>query len=98
MNENLYPLDGEVELVPINEIAIGDRARKDNGDLGKLSESLKNVGMIHPIVCDSQMKLVAGGRRLKAAVLLGWKSVPVRRVDRLDDARNALRAEKDENG
>lgn len=55
------------------------RARKDYGDLTGLSESLKNLGSIHPIVvsldADGKPKLVAGGRRLRAAKESGFLSL-----------------------
>lgn len=96
-DDDVFPVDGEVELVPITEIAIGDRARKDNGDIQALAESLNRVGMLHPVICNSQMQLIAGGRRIHAAKYLHWKTVPVRRVNKLDDAMLAIIAEMDEN-
>jgi ParB family chromosome partitioning protein len=82
--------------LPIRSIQIGPRHRKDLGDLRPLSESLERVGLLHSVVVDANHRLIAGMRRLEAAKLLGWKTIPVRVValDRLVEgefAENALR-------
>lgn len=46
----------------IDRIAVGERRRKDLGDLTGLMESLKTVGLIHPIVVTDDLTLVAGAR------------------------------------
>ena len=86
-----------IKQVNVNKITVGDRVRKAETDLATLQQSLQRVGMLQPIVCDSQLNLVAGGRRLAAARQLGWKTVPVVKVKSLDDAILALVAERDEN-
>lgn len=61
--------------IPLTSILVDERLRKDYGDLDSLAESIKNVGLIQPIVLtankDGTYKLVAGGRRLKALELSG---------------------------
>jgi len=47
------------------------------GDLTQLADSIAKHGLIQPIVLDSDFHLVAGGRRLAAAVLLGWDMIEV---------------------
>lgn len=49
------------------------------------------------MVVDAKGKLIAGARRLAAVKALGWRDVPVRVVRTLNDAADALRAERDEN-
>ncbi len=63
----------EVITVDINSIEIGDRFRKDLGDIKRIASSIKSKGLIQPIaVCKNDgnekqpWKLVAGGRRTAA--------------------------------
>lgn len=81
----------------ISEIHIGDRVRKDVGDIKPLAQSLQEIGLLHPIVIDGHKSLIAGVRRMAAAKYLGWKEVPVRMVKSLNEAVLALKAERDEN-
>ncbi len=53
--------------------------------------------LLHPLVLNSRLELIAGARRLTAAKKLGWAEIPCRVVDTLDDAVAALQAERDEN-
>ena len=55
------------------KIIIGDRFRKDPGDLTSLMESIKKLGLLHPIVLTESGMLVAGYRRLMAWRNLGLK-------------------------
>lgn len=86
-----------VELLRIEQIKTGDRARRDQGDLSSLADSITEVGLLHPIVVTPDLDLVAGGRRLAACRRLGWDEVPVRVVTSLTTASSLLRAERDEN-
>ena len=83
--------------VPVDEIDIVDRHRRDLGDLNALADSIRDVGLLHPITLTRTNRLVAGQRRLEAVRLVGMDTVPVRYVDTLDDAAALLRAERDEN-
>ncbi len=65
----------------ISAIKIGKRHRQDLGDLQSLADSIEAVGLLHPIVIDSQDRLIAGERRLEAVRLLRWKTVPVHVID-----------------
>jgi len=58
--------------LPINQIRVGHRVRKDLGDLKGLAQSIEAVGLLHPIVVATGGKLIAGERRLKACRMLGW--------------------------
>ena len=64
--------------IPISEIKIGRRIRKDLGDIKPLAESMDSVGLIQPIVVSSENRLLAGRRRLAAAKLLKWKTIEAR--------------------
>lgn len=73
------------ENVLITNIKIGERFRKEYGGITELAESIKNVGLLHPIVLDSDNNLMAGGRRLVAMNELGWVEVPVTRLADCDE-------------
>src|SRR5262245_60024250 len=77
----------------INTIKVGQRFRKDMGDIAALAKSIDALGLLHPIVIDEQNNLIAGSRRLMAVRELHWDMVPVNVVN-LDDPQ---RAERDEN-
>jgi ParB family chromosome partitioning protein len=62
-------------LVPIEDIKVKKRIRKDMGDIAALADSMKRFGQISPIVITKNNLLLAGGRRLEAARSLGWKSI-----------------------
>ena len=64
-------------VLPVCEIKVGPRFRKDAGDLSSLKQSIQEVGLLHPIIVDSENHLLAGLRRLKAVEMLGWKTVEV---------------------
>jgi ParB-like chromosome segregation protein Spo0J len=80
-----------------NKISFGDRHRRELGDLKPLTESIKAIGLLHPIVLTQDHRLVAGQRRLEAVKQLGWTSVPIHVVSTLADASQILIAERDEN-
>jgi len=53
--------------------------RKDFGDLTELSESIKEKGILEPVLVrpkDGKFEIVAGERRCKAAKLAGLKEIP----------------------
>ena len=61
--------------VPIKDIIVKKRIRKDMGDIEALAESLKRYGQINPIVINKKNVLIAGERRLEAAKQLGWRTI-----------------------
>lgn len=81
----------------ISEIETDGIHRQDPGDLTDLMESIREVGLLHPIVVTPDNVLVAGMRRLIAFRELGRDEIPVTVADNLGDARLALFAERDEN-
>jgi len=73
-----------IRVVPIEEIGLGDRVRKDLGDIAELAETMKLTKWQSPIVVTSDLKLVAGLRRLKALEKQGAKEVSVQVLDSPD--------------
>ena len=83
--------------IPISKIRIEERHRKDLGDLASLAESMRNVGLLQPVVVDKDNRLIAGERRIQAALKLGWKEIHAFVATDLNDAVKLLTAERDEN-
>lgn len=54
----------------IDDIKINTRYRKDFEDIQNLADSIREIGLIHPIVIDQGRNLICGERRLKALRLL----------------------------
>jgi N6-adenosine-specific RNA methylase IME4 len=67
--------------MPIAAIHVGERHRKDMGDIAGLARSIADVGLLHPVVVAPDGTLIAGERRLIACRKLGWADVPVTEVD-----------------
>jgi ParB-like chromosome segregation protein Spo0J len=81
----------------IIDIKIGDRARADLGDISSLARSIEKVGLLHPVVVDTDGTLIAGARRIAAFTMLGRDEIPHMVAESLDDALARLVAERDEN-
>lgn len=80
-NTQISETYGKWKLVPIESIIIDkDRARKDFGDMKSQVESIQKR-LLHPLVVaelpDGKYKLLAGERRFRSMMVLGWKEVPV---------------------
>ncbi len=84
-------------MIAIADVKVSDRHRSDLGDLVSLAESLSELGQLQPIVVTSDLRLVAGGRRLAAAQSLGWVDIEAKIAQNFTDAAMLLRAERDEN-
>ena len=65
----------ETKTVLINTIQTGERFREDLGDIESLAQSIENEGLINPITIDTELNLLAGGRRLAACKLLNHDSI-----------------------
>lgn len=76
--------------IPIKDIVVGKRFREDLGDIGAFSESIKSVGLLHPIVVNEEMELIAGFRRLEACKRLGWQTIPVNVVPLRDLSKGEI--------
>ena len=61
----------------IDKIDVGSRHRKDMGDISGLADSIKDIGLVHPIVVTPDHELVSGQRRLEACRQLGWTEIPI---------------------
>ena len=52
--------------IPISDITVSDRDRKDYGEVKELALSIRDKGLLQPISINQDRRLIAGGRRLKA--------------------------------
>lgn len=63
------------DTILLCDVNIGTRFRKDYGDLSMIEDTVKEIGLIHPIVLrrnpDGSHDLMAGGRRTQALLNLG---------------------------
>ena len=83
-------------LVPISQIKIKRRVRKDLGNLDDLKDSLRTYGLLNPITINSKYELIAGERRLTAAEEIGWTNINANIIDNLSDLEQ-LEMEIEEN-
>jgi len=83
-------------MVPIKDIKIKKRVRKDLGNLEDLKDSLRIYGLMNPITINSRYELIAGERRLQSAIQLGWNTINANVIDNLSEAEQ-LEMELEEN-
>ncbi|MBJ7353952.1 MAG: ParB N-terminal domain-containing protein [Thermoleophilaceae bacterium] len=89
---------GHIELDrQVGSIIIGERHRRDPGDLTPLMDSLKRVGLLQPVTITPDGYLICGYRRLEAAKRLGWRTLRVWVRSGISDELTRLLAERDEN-
>ena len=78
---------GNIKIIDVamKDIEVGERFRKDLGDIEALAQSISKEGLIHPIAialnspeAEQPYKLIAGGRRFKALEF-------IRSRDNIDD-------------
>jgi ParB-like chromosome segregation protein Spo0J len=68
------PASGQVG---ISDIIIDHCYRHDLGDLRALAESIREYGLLRPILIAADHRLIAGRRRLEACKRLGWRTIQV---------------------
>ena len=94
MTDHIPPpgLSPETPVLAIADITVGERHRKDLGDIPALAASIAELGLLQPIVVTPDHKLIAGHRRIAAFEELGRTNIPVMVID-LDDLLRGERAE-----
>lgn len=73
-----------LETVDIQKIRVQHRVRREIGSLQTLMESMREHGLLNPIVVTPRYELIAGQRRLEAAKRLGWRAIQCRVVEPRD--------------
>lgn len=77
---------GNFISIAIGEIIVNraERQRRELPNIDVLADSIKRLGLIHPIVITRESELVAGERRLEACHNLGWTHIHCQFLDELD--------------
>ena len=94
--------DDRAIMVDADNIVVGQHFRKKLTGMDSLKASLERVGLLHPLLVkpaneDGKHELVAGFRRLNAIRELGGGEIACRIPNDIDDAREYLEMERDEN-
>jgi len=77
---NYFEKMQELKYIKINKVDADEknRVRTTSGNnINSIKDSIKNLGLFHPIIINKDKKLIAGYRRLKACKELGWNLIPV---------------------
>ncbi len=63
--------------LPVADIRVGERIRRDLGDIESLAQTIAVVGLLQPIGVSPDGMVKFGARRLEAVKRLGWKRIAV---------------------
>ena len=90
---------GEFHSVRVDKIWVDrdERQRKDLTNIDILADSIRRLGLIHPLVIDRDFKLCAGERRFAAVKMLGYDFVMCQYLDEETDELTKLAIEFEEN-
>lgn len=72
-------------ILKINDVKIGQRVRDEYGDMQALADSIREHGLLHPIVVDSDYNLIAGCRRLLACERIGLKEIEAKVLEDISE-------------
>ncbi|WP_166355029.1 ParB/RepB/Spo0J family partition protein [Phytoactinopolyspora limicola] len=78
-------------------IRLGRTYRHELGDLSELCQSIRAVGLLHPVVISPDGLLISGRRRLEAVKRLNWRRVPVWVATHISDRLRTVMAVQHEN-
>lgn len=90
MNKELINID-------IESVKIQKTIRTNMGDLDSLEQSIKNVGLLSPVIIDEQNNLIAGARRLQAARNVGLDQIAAFKLHIACGSMEAMDIQSDEN-
>ena len=90
-----------MENLKLTDIKVNERLREDLGDVEQLAISIRDQGLIQPIVVDADNNLIAGGRRFTAFSMLAdglvesedpaaYHSIPCYRREELSESRRRM--------
>ncbi|MBI4288761.1 MAG: DNA modification methylase [Chloroflexi bacterium] len=92
---NILIEDGEL-MLQVQEVELArlhpweDNPRRNEHAVAAVAESIRTFGFNVPILCDSQLTIIAGHTRWKAAQQLGVTKVPVIIIEMTDAQRRAF--------
>lgn len=87
----MISVDTSVHELLLDDITVGERFRKDLDSpsyrlkVDELTASMREHGLLHPIVISREKQLVAGFTRLTVARKLGWQTISARFLDECDE-------------
>ena len=82
--------------VPLKDITVNERVRREIGDLSSLMKSMQQHGQLNPVTITRDNELIAGHRRLLSAQELEWTYIEASIVDSSTEAEK-LQLELEEN-
>jgi len=72
--------------VKVEDVKVAnERFREEYGEIEELAVSIQRYGLLHPIIVDDQLNLIAGERRLKAHRLLGIDEIEVKQLKEISE-------------
>lgn len=83
-------ISAEFEVIDPARIIVGERQRSELTDIQTLADSIKRIGLIHPIVVDRDYVLISGERRLTAVLSIGLNPITIQFADSLDPSTRHL--------
>ena len=83
--------------IEIEKVVVKNRIREELGDLTPLERSIKDVGLLFPIIVNENNVLISGERRLAACKNIGASNIPALRIDVDEDSMQALDIQSSEN-
>lgn len=81
----------------LDEIKIGKRLRQQFTDVTMLKESIREVGLLNPVIVNEKNELISGFRRFEACRQLGWQEIEANVLETSDDDVKKLEIEYHEN-
>lgn len=90
---------GTLKILNIADIKVGQRFRENLGNIDDLAASMRDKGVLQPITVSTEMKLLAGGRRIAAAQLAGLTKIPalLRKLEKTNEELDSREIELIEN-
>jgi hypothetical protein len=85
----------EPESILIRDLVARDRLDREEPDIRKLAGSIKRDGLFHPILIDSDLNVIDGLRRIRAAQSLGQDSIMAIQSHTFEDTCEYLTAMTD---
>ena len=74
-------LQRDKNTIPIKDIIIKERYRKEFGDIDTLADNISQLGLLQPIVINENNELVDGQRRILAFEKLRRTEIPFFRIN-----------------
>lgn len=81
----------------LDEIKIGKRLRQQFTDVTMLKESIREVGLLNPVIVNEKNELISGFRRFEACRQLGWQEIEANVLETSNDDVKKLEIEYHEN-